>query len=290
MEIATGDPLTGDFNNPVVLRLGITGDDPVIALTLSTGDSLTTADQPITYVWHVRGVDGAGNTGDFSQVRRITIDVGVPRPDLVAELISPRNGATGDDVTLIFTWSPVTGDLSFVTYTPEIGFGTGDFTNLAFTADGLQDTQFTLSEANKLTTGDFVWHVVTLDGAGNTGDSGPFTFKILEDATPPGVPTLISPSDGSTEATSTPAFVWTQVIDDVNRVTDKSGVKSYPLEIDLATADFTDPVFSKGDIPDASVILRGQLVIRFHPPPGELPGNRRLHLACRGTGRSRYYG
>ena len=65
--------------------------------------------------------------------------------------ILPPNGSNGDDPTPRFVWSEV-ADPSFPgtgsgvsSFNLEIGFGT-DLTNLAFTADGIQATEFTLTQ------------------------------------------------------------------------------------------------------------------------------------------------
>ena len=217
LEIAIGDPLTGDFSDPVFSRLGITGGDSAIAFTLSTGDALATGD----YIWHVVAVDGAGNTADSSEIRSFAITADAPTPTLEPVLISPEIGVTLDDTTPTFTWTPVTGDLSPVTYTLEIATGdqptTGSFDNPVFATGNIQETQFILAENDALTARDYIWHVVAEDGVGNTGDSVAFTFGIVEDVTPPAPPTLVFPPEGATGGNTTPTFTW-------SAVTDPSGV------------------------------------------------------------------
>ena len=135
-------------------------------------------------------VDKSGRVGvrDLAFVARFFKQLVTPALDTTPPgkptLISPPDGSTGDDTTPTFTWSQVT-DPSGVTYTLEIAFGTADFTNLAFTADGIQTTQFTLNSGDALAAGDYIWHVRAVDGAGNTGDfSDPFIFTVIPTHTP----------------------------------------------------------------------------------------------------------
>ena len=253
IDIATGDPLTGDFIDlafgPVTVPE--TGDGDRIKFTLSTADALATGDD---YIWRVVAVDGAGNTGDFSDPFTFTVVAGAPVPSPVPVLISPASGDRTEDTTRIFSWSPVTGDLGDVTYTLEIATGdqppTGDFNNPVFRNLSIPDElvtsdliRFTLSTADALVTGDYIWHVRTVDGAGNSGDfSDPFTFTVVAGAPVPSpVPILISPASGDRTEDATPTFSWSPVTGDLGDVT-------YTLEIDFATGDpltgdFIDLVF-----------------------------------------------
>ena len=161
-------------------------------------------------------VDKSGRVGvrDLAFVARFFKQLVTPALDTTPPgkptLISPPDGSTGDDTTPTFIWTLVTGDrlgatvtVNFVppppppppppplpeplptTYSLEIAFGTADFTNLAFTADGIQTTQFTLNSGDALAAGDYIWHVRAVDGAGNTGDfSDPFIFTVIPTHTP----------------------------------------------------------------------------------------------------------
>ena len=207
LEIAFG---TADFNTLALTADGIQATQFTLSTDLDTGD----------YIWHVRAVDGVGNTGDFGAAFTFTVnkDVTTDQPTL----LSPPDGSSGDDPTPTFTWTEV-ADPAGVTYTLEIALGTADFANLAFTADGIQQTQFILPDANALATGDYIWRVRAVDGAGNSAESASFTFTVITDVTT-GVPTLISPADGFTGDDPTPTFTWTEVVDPAGGVT-------YTLEI-----------------------------------------------------------
>ena len=120
-------------------------------------------------------IQGTFMSGVISVVDKAPLPASLPAPTL----ISPPDGSTGEDPTPTFEWSQV-ADPRDVTYTLEIGFGTADFKNVAFTADGILATQFTLSIGDALAPGDYIWHVRAVDGAGNTDNfSTPSTFTIV---------------------------------------------------------------------------------------------------------------
>ena len=198
IEIRTGDrPDTGDYPDAIFRREGITGDGEVIRFTLTTGD-VGTGD----HTWHVRAVDGAGNSGDFSEASVFTIDPAAALPDLDATLLTPTDGSSGDDTTPTFTWGSMTGDLSPATYTLEIRTGdrpaSGDFPDPIFRKEGISGDgsviRFTLGSGDAVDIGDHTWHVLALDGPGNTGGSGSFTFEVVSDTTSPTVPVLLRPA------------------------------------------------------------------------------------------------
>ena len=95
LEIATGDnPITGDsgeFINPVFVTGDIpdivaetSGDTQIIKFTLPVEAAL----EPGLHTWHVRAVDGVGNTGDFSTADTFVVPVDSTAPD-VPVLVAP---------------------------------------------------------------------------------------------------------------------------------------------------------------------------------------------------------
>ncbi len=251
-EITTGGlPATGTFVNPAFTTGGFitpifTGDVPDGQITADRVEF--TLPQVLVngdYFWHVRAVDGTGKTGDFSIGFGFTVTGGAASPALVTQLNTPADTATVVALGLTFEWSPVTGDLSPVSYTLEIG--TADFTNLVLTADAIKVTSFTLPEPSGLATGGHIWRVIARDGASNVGTSDSRTFTVVE--APSGVPTLIAPRDASAGGNITPAFTWTRVTG--------PGAVTYTLQIlaaivsgdGLVTGDFDNPVFT-ADLPE----------------------------------------
>ncbi len=267
LEIATGDtgdqPATGSFVTPVFTAGDIpddaikSGDTFVIRFTLSSGDVTTGG-----HVWHVRAVDGAGNTGDFSSVRPFSVTgdtTGDVTPPPAPVLVGPPDAVTTSDTTPTFAWSRVIDDLIGVErYILEIAAGdqlvTGAYVNPVFTGD-IPDTgdagviEFTLSTADALATGDYTWHVQAVDGTGN-GSRFSEPFSITIDTVAPRAPVLLAPSSGDSGDDGTPTFIWRQVTGDQTQLT-------YTLEIATgdqpATGSFVNPVFSTGDIADTPV-------------------------------------
>ena len=171
LQVTTADQniVTG----PYAINVVISGTPPATQYEIQPGQELAEA----SYQWRVIATDAAANTG-ASETRLFAVDVSPPG---VPTLIEPSDNAITGDSTPAFKWSavvdpPSTGD---VTYTLEIGFGTADFSNLAFTADGVQTTEFTIPDDRFLNTGDYIWHIRAVDKAGNTADSASRTFKII---------------------------------------------------------------------------------------------------------------
>ena len=71
---------------------------------------------------------GTGDPGAPDGEVRFELKKPLAPPSMAPVLVSPLGGITTDDTTPSFTWRPVTGDLSPVTYTLEIDNATGDFT------------------------------------------------------------------------------------------------------------------------------------------------------------------
>ena len=189
-------------------------------LTLDAADALG----PGVYTWHVRALDGAGNFGEFSTARTITVVVDVFGPP-APTLLSPISGVTGDDQTPTFDWAASGDEFNNpVTYLLEIATGSepttgGAFDSLVFSADGITNTQYTLADLDALDTGDFVWRVSAIDAIGNTGyPSAGANFTVVADSIPPTTPVLVSPGSGDQVDDRTLTFTWTPAVDS-NRVT-----------------------------------------------------------------------
>ncbi|MFY3741462.1 MAG: hypothetical protein HMLIMOIP_001918 [Candidatus Nitrosomirales archaeon] len=144
-------------------------------------DSTYTKQSPLTdgkYFWRVQAVDGAGNTGPFSEVYTFTLKI-VPVADLVPPpspiLLSPSNRDTVSDNTPTFDWSDVS-DSSGVTYTIQIS-SDKDFLGTIISRPGRTDSTYT--QQSPLTDGKYFWRVQAVDGAGNTGPfSEVYTFTL----------------------------------------------------------------------------------------------------------------
>jgi parallel beta-helix repeat protein len=143
-------------------------------------------------------------------------------------LTSPSNGSTLNDNTPTLRWTAVT-DPSGVKYTLQ--YSTDNSFQTGTTVENLTDNAYTVPTNMALVDAKYYWRVRAANGAGGISDwSGIWWFTI--DATPPQVPTLTSPSNGSLLNDNTPTLRWTAV-------NDPSGVK-YTLQYS------TDNTFQTG--------------------------------------------
>lgn len=175
------------------------------------------------YWWRVRAIDGAGNIGAWSAVRKVTVDTQAPPAPI---LISPSNGAfTG--ATPILDWTDIV-DATAVTYQVQVD-DNSDFGSPEVNQSGLTSSNYTTAS---LPDGPYWWRVRASDSAGNTGPwSAVGTFTV--ETTGPIAPLLISPASG--------ASVGQNVSTDWTDVTDPSGIAYYQVQIDNSGATMPSP-------------------------------------------------
>ena len=126
-----------------------------------------------------------------------------------------------------------------------------------FTSATPTNTSSTSATVGPLAGGDYCWRVRSIDAYNNPSSySTPFTFTL--DTTPPTVPTLTSPADGSTTGDTTPTVQWSNE--------SASGATSYDYELVAKSGpcDFTSATPTNTSSTSAS---------------GRAAGRRRLLLA-----------
>ena len=213
-----GEPAASPFNGPIFPNLntpgevrfngfnaqlaGPTGNFIVANLranALGTLGSATTLVLTITALADAFGLDFAPAPATVNgSVSLVSLN---PPPVLT----SPDNGAVISEDTPLFVWQvPPAGD--FDSYELQVALGnflTGPF---VLVVDGIEETQHQVEAADALSDGTYQWRVRTEQffGEGVSDFSDPFTFTV--DRTPPGAPTLVSPT-GFTNDT-TPIFDW----------------------------------------------------------------------------------
>ena len=231
LEIAFG---TADFSN-----LPFTADEiQDTAFTLDVSEQLPEG----VYQWHIRAVDQAGNTGDFSIAFTFVVTgdgTGPPAPPLV----SPADGVTVFTANPTFQWGPpVPPDRGnpakgLQSFTLQIGDENGDFTGATeFDAQ----LQFELELPVSLPDGSYTWRVFATDIPGNVGDpSESRAFTVALDVEGPQAPVAVSPGSGDRVGPIT-TFSWRRSSDLPAGL--HSGIASFRLEV-LASGDqvFTDP-------------------------------------------------
>ncbi|MCU1415114.1 MAG: aqualysin 1 [Microbacteriaceae bacterium] len=137
------------------------------------------------YYWHVVATDRAGNQGDWSHTRTVTIDETAP---VAVTLIAPASGTTSTTGSFDLSWTP---DSSAANYTLELSHDS-DFSTLI----GAPSTT-TATDAAFTGIGDtsFFWRVRATDAAGNVGDwSDVWTLTVA-------IPVPATPTDGSNPST-----------------------------------------------------------------------------------------
>jgi hypothetical protein len=208
------------FNSPEINVSGLTNTSytPTTPLTANTW-----------YYWRVEAVDGQNNHSGFSLPRSLYISPGQTQdttPPPVPALMSPADGSSTANPTPTFTWGSVS-DPSGVTYSLQVDNDIS-FNSPEINVSGLTNTSYTPTTPLTANTW-YYWRVEAVDGKGNrSGFSLPRSLYIspgqTQDTTPPPVPALISPPDGSSTTNPTPTFTW-------GSVSDPSGV-TYSLQVD----------------------------------------------------------
>jgi hypothetical protein len=194
------------------------GSPEIYVSTTSSGYTPSSALPPGTYSWRVRAVSECGD-GPWSAVWSITILV----PPSTPELITPGDGASACDTTVVFDWSTVSEATSYqiqVDDDSSLGSPEVDITT--------SSSDFTPSSA--LLPGTYYWRVRPTNKCGNGLWSVVWNLTVV--SSPTTAPDLFAPPDGDSAADATPGFEWSSV----------SGATSYQIQID------DDPSFGTPDI------------------------------------------
>src|SRR6185503_325877 len=174
-----------------------TGQSPT---NVSTNSQAKSGLADATFCWKVRAVDAHGNASAYSSTFEFTVDT---TPPDVPDLSTPTDGSTigTDSPTLQWSDESTSGatnyDVLFVTKGASCDFTGQSPTNVS-----------TNSQAKSgLADATFCWKVRAVDAHGNASAySSVFEFTV--DTTPPDVPDLSSPADGSTIGTDSPTLQW----------------------------------------------------------------------------------
>jgi uncharacterized delta-60 repeat protein len=188
-----------------------------------------------TYYWRVRAVDGASNTGDWSDVWEFTVDTTPPASSVDA--ISPY-WRTSASFSVTATASDVTSGVEnvelFYRYSSD-NVTWGDWTSFGVNTAPSWSWSFTAENGD----GYYEFYSIATDVAGNV-ESAPASADAIcgVDTVAPPAPSLVSPTDGTITINNTPTFEWTSV-------SDPSGV-TYTLEIveQLTKTGLTDNTYT----------------------------------------------
>ena len=194
-----------DFSSPVINQTGLTVSEFTAVSALSNG----------TYYWKVRGTNASG-AGTYSSSWSFSIGAapGIP------VLVSPANGSLTTDTTPAFDWNDVTDATSYTILIDN----NSDFSSPEITQS---PSVSTYTHGSNLALGTYYWKVLATNVYGSSSYSGSWSLSI---GAPPGTPTLVSPSNGSTTADYRPVFDWNDV----------TGASSYNILVDN-NSDFSSP-------------------------------------------------
>jgi hypothetical protein len=181
-----------------------------------------------------RARDAVGNTSPESSANTFTVDT---TPSTAPVVLAPANGSTGNDNTPTYNGTAEPGSTVTVIVNGAV-MGTA-------TANASGEWNFTQPTA--LADGNYTVRSRATDGAGNTGTiSDPHTFAV--DTTPPAVPIVNMPADGSTTSnkptysgTAEPNNTVTVIVDGAvvgTTTAHASGEWSF-LQLALAPGDHT---------------------------------------------------
>jgi hypothetical protein len=221
--------------------------DGVVYTTTATSMTRVLGDGALN--WTVRSMDWLGNASAYVPAWTVTVDTTSPP---VPALISPADSAYTNQSSVEFRWQDVGGS----TYNLRV--------------DGVVYTTTATSMTRTLADGAHDWTVQALDGLGNaSGYAAEWTVNV--DTTPPPVPALAAPANGTATVNSNVTFSWQNVNSHsynlrVDGVVYTTTVTSMPLELDDGTHTWT--VRSRDWLGNASAYATAWTVtVDTTPPP-----------------------
>ncbi len=202
-----------------------------LQVSLSAGFSSTVYDQPgltstsqavtgvtsnnTMYYWRVNA-SNAGATSSWSTVSNFTTIVAAPPAPALA---SPSTGATTLPSPTL-SWNNAAGATS---YELQVS-ASSDFLSIVYDQSGLTSTSLGVPGAATNNTV-YYWRVNATNAGGTSGWSSAWNFTVIY---LPTVPALVSPANGATGVSVSPALTWTSA----------TGATGYRLQI------FSDPALS----------------------------------------------
>ncbi|MDY7075302.1 MAG: FG-GAP-like repeat-containing protein [Chloroflexota bacterium] len=161
-----------------------------------------------TYTWTVAAYDALNNTSAYTNVWSFTVDT--TPPDAPA-LTSPNDGAIISDTTPTLTWNPSPGAAGYL---------------LDFDGSVVDVGNTTISTTGALADGTYTWTLAAYDALNNTSAyTDVWSFTV--DATPPDVPMLVSPANGTVTNTTELTLTWGSA----------AGAAGYLLDFDGSISD-----------------------------------------------------
>ncbi|MGH2568987.1 MAG: fibronectin type III domain-containing protein, partial [Bacteroidota bacterium] len=213
---------SAEFSETIVQSSGIT----------DTSYQLTGLAHGSRYFWRVRA-ESLVLVSDWSETWSFTT---APVPPPAPQLAEPADGATGQPTTLTVSWNPSSGATS---YHLQLS-ASSTFSTTVVDDSTVTTTTLSLSSLQNETT--YYWRVSAKNAGGTSGYSDTWSFTTV--AVPPAVPLLTSPTDGSTNQSTSPTLSWSE----------SAGAQTYHLQVS------SNASFSTTIIDDAALATTSQQV------------------------------
>ena len=174
------------FATSIFYQAGLSG-SPAAVSGLSAGTG---------YYWRVDANDASG-TSAWSTVRYFTTAFAVPT------LSSPVNGATGQALSLTLQWGTVHGAIS---YSVEVS-ASSTFSATTIDQIGFSANSYAAAGLSNGTT--YYWRANATNGTVTSAWSNAWNFTTI--VAVPAVPMLLSPTNGTANASNSPTLGWDSV-------------------------------------------------------------------------------
>lgn len=197
------------------------------------------------YVWRLYAIDNAGNEGSYSVEWKFTVVDNVKPNNPTNYSSSPSTNTWTTDNTVNVSWSGASDSGSGID-----GYSILWNNSSSSTPDTTKDTTGTSITSSGLSDGTWYLHVRAVDKAENWADGALHCGPFIIDRTPPSIPTLQTPANGSSTSDQTPYFNWTDSSDS------GSGVKNYNIEIydwDVTWGDISATTISSDYTPTQNI-------------------------------------
>ena len=200
----------------------------------STSDTINGLANNTLYYWRVSATNSGGSS-PYSSSWSFTTIIAAPG---VPTLASPSNAATNVSIAPTLTWNPVTG----ATYYHLQVSTSASFSSNVVNKDSLTVTSSSVT--GLANSSSYYWRALAWNAGGASAYSTPWSFTTIVAA--PGVPTLVSPSNGATNVSIAPTLAWSPV----------AGALYYHLQVSTS-ATFTSALVDKDSITATSYPVPG---------------------------------
>ncbi len=189
------------------------------------------------YYWRVSATNSYGTSGWSTPTWSFTTTGTVPS---VPILSSPSNGATNQSTSPTLSWNASTGASS---YTLQVSTS-NTFSSYVYNQSGLTNASQQVSGLSNLT--QYYWRVSATNSYGTSSYSSTWNFTTIAGGTAPSVPTLLSPSNSSTNQSISPTLSWNS----------SSGAASYTLQVSTSNS-FSSYVYNQSGLTNTSQQISG---------------------------------